>query len=208
MPHILVLNSSLSGEASVSRILVAEAFQHLVDTHPGAKVTHRDLGASPPPHLLPETVAGVRAEPTTDAEKQASALSDELIAELMGADIILMGSPMYNFSISTGLRTWFDHVLRPRVTFSYSDTGVQGMVTAKKVFVIETRGGLYTEGPSAVTDFQEPLLKVLLGFIGLTDVTFIHAEKIGYGPEAREAAIAGAKSRIAAVMAVPFEAAA
>lgn len=115
---------------------------------------------------------------------------------------------MYNFSISTGLRAWFDHVLRPRVTFAYSEAGVQGLVTGKKVLVIETRGGLYTEGPTALMDFQEPYLKVLLGFIGLTDITFIHAERIGYGPEGREAAIAGAKSRIAAAMALPIKAAA
>lgn len=208
MPHILVLNSSISGNDSVSRLLVEDALQHLLGANPDAHVTHRDVGVRPPPHLLPETVAGVRAEATTGTEEGALARSNELIAELTRADVILIGSPMYNFSISTGLRAWFDHVLRPRITFAYSEAGVQGLVMGKKVFVIETRGGLYTEGPNVPMDFQEPYLKVLLGFIGLTDVTFIQAERIGYGQEAREAAIAGAKSRIAAAVALPIKAAA
>lgn len=208
MSHILVLNSSISGEASVSRLLVEDAVQRLLDVNPGATVTHRDLGADPLPHLTPDTVAGVRAEATTEAEMEAAALSDQLIAELMAADIILIGSPMYNFSISTGLRAWFDHILRPRVTFAYSEAGVQGLITGRKVIVIESRGGLYTEGPTAFMDFQEPYLRVLLGFIGLTDVTFVHAEKIGYGSEARDAAIASAKSRIATATAGPIKAAA
>ena len=139
----------------------------------------------------------VAAERTAHAQ----ALSDELIAELFAADTIVIGAPMYNFSIPTTLRAWFDHVLRPRVTFAYSEAGPQGLVTGKKVIVIESRGGLYSEGPAQVMDFQEPYLRALLGFIGLTDVEFIHAEKIGFGPEARDAALAGAKARIAEVTA-------
>ena len=104
---------------------------------------------------------------------------------------------MYNFSIPTSLRAWFDHVLRPRVTFAYNEGSVQGLLPGKRVIVIESRGGLYSEGPTKGMDFQEPYLKTLLGFVGMTDVTFIHAEKIGFGPEARELALATAKSRIA-----------
>ena len=105
MGHILVINSSISGDASVSRSLVNDTVEQLVAAHPGAVVTHRDVGSSPIPHLTPETVAGVRAEAATDAERAASALSDELIAELKAADIIVIGAPMYNFSIASGLRT-------------------------------------------------------------------------------------------------------
>jgi FMN-dependent NADH-azoreductase len=105
---------------------------------------------------------------------------------------------MYNFSIPSGLRAWFDYVLRPGVTFSYSEAGPQGLLTGKRVIVIESRGGLYSEGPAQAMDFQEPYLRTLLGFIGLADVTFIHAEKIGFGPEARQAALEGAKQALAA----------
>jgi FMN-dependent NADH-azoreductase len=201
MAHILVLNSSISAESSVSRALVEEALERLLEKNPGATVTYRDLGKNPVPHLTPATVAGVRAVATTDEERAAATLSDELIAELRAADTILIGAPMYNFSIPTGLRTWFDHVLRPRVTFSYSEAGPEGLLTGKQIIVVESRGGLYSEGPHQAIDFQEPYLRLLLGFIGLKDVSFIHAEKIGFGPDARAVALAGAKARIATIVA-------
>jgi FMN-dependent NADH-azoreductase len=198
MSTILVLNSSVSGGESVSRILIDEAVRNLSKANPGTTVIQRDLGANPIPHLTAANVAGVRGEPKSDEERAARALSDELIAELRTADTIVIGAPMYNFSIPTGLRSWFDYVLRPGVTFSYSEAGPQGLITGKRVIVVESRGGLYSDGPAKVMDFQEPYLRTLLGFIGLTDVTFIHAEKIGFGPEAREAALASAKQALAA----------
>jgi FMN-dependent NADH-azoreductase len=200
MSNILVLNSSVLGYASVSRVLVEEAVTRLADLHPGAMIVRRDLGAAPIPHLTAATVAGVRGEPVTDSELTARALSNELIAELRNADTIVIGAPMYNFSISTGLRAWFDYVLRPGETFSYSEAGPQGLVKGKRVIVIESRGGLYSQGPAKAIDFQEPYLRHLLGFMGLTDITFIHAEKIGFGPEARETALCVAKGKISAVV--------
>ncbi len=152
MASILVLNSSVLGDGSVSKALVEEAVHRLLEASPGATVIRRELG----------------------------------------------GAPMYNFSIPSGLRAWFDYVLRPGVTFSYSEAGPQGLLTGKRVIVIESRGGLYSEGPAQAMDFQEPYLRTLLGFIGLADVTFIHAEKIGFGPEARQAALEGAKQALAA----------
>lgn len=197
MNRILVINSSLSGDTSVSRILVDEAVQRLLVIDPKAVVSYRDVGDAPIPHLTSATVAGIRAVPETQAELAAQALSDELIAELKAASVVVIGAPMYNFSIPTSLRAWFDHVLRPRVTFAYKDGAVQGLLTGIRAIVVESRGGLYSEGPTMSMDFQEPYLKTLLGFIGITDVNFIHAEKIGYGPEARETAITTAKSRLA-----------
>ena len=196
MSTILVLNSSVSGHTSVSRILVEEAVSRLLEAEPGATVVHRDLGAAPIPHLTTTNLAGVRGVPATDAELAARALSDQLIAELRTADTIVIGAPMYNFSIPTGLRTWFDYVLRAGETFSYSEAGPRGLLGGKRVIVIETRGGLYTEGPTQAIDFQEPYLRHLLGFMGLADVAFIHAEKIGFGPDAREAALIGASEKI------------
>jgi FMN-dependent NADH-azoreductase len=135
-------------------------------------------------------------------------LSDELIAELCDVDTLVIGAPMYNFSVSTLLRSWFDHVLRPGQTFSYSEAGPKGLLAGKKVIVIESRGGLYSEGPAAAFDFQEPYLRHLLGFVGITDVEFVHAEKLGYGPEAKEAALKTAKARISEITAVPVDRAA
>lgn len=196
MNRILVINSSLSGNASVSRLLVDKALQRLLEIDPDAVITHRDVGDAPIPHLTSTTVAGIRAVAETKAELAAQALSDELISELKAADVVVIGAPMYNFSIPTSLRAWFDYVLRPRVTFAYRDGSVEGLVSGKRAIVVESRGGIYSEGPTKAMDFQEPYLKTLLGFIGINDVTFIHAEKIGYGPEAREAALTNAKSLI------------
>jgi FMN-dependent NADH-azoreductase len=131
-----------------------------------------------------------------------------LIAELRAGDIIVIGAPMYNFSIPTTLRAWFDYVLRAGETFSYSELGPKGLVTGKRAFVVESRGGLYSEGPGQASDFQEPYLRRLLGFIGITDVTFIHAEKTAFGPDSRAAAIQVAKTHIAAVMGTPHDRAA
>ena len=198
MSNILVLNSSVSGEASVSLLLMADAVTELTQRDPSAKLVFRDLAANPLPHLTPETVAGVRSQATTPAEQLARALSDELIAELRAADTIVIGAPMYNFSIPTTLRSWFDHVLRAGETFSYSEAGPKGLLSGKKVIVVEARGGLYSEGPAQATDFQEPYLRQLLGFIGLADdLTFIRAEKIGYGPDARDQALADSRAELA-----------
>lgn len=197
MSNILVIDSAVSGDASVSKALVREAVAALTEAAP-ARVIHRDLGRAPVPHLTEATVAGVRAQPATAAEQAARALSDELIAELRAADTIVIGAPMYNFSIATTLRSWFDHVLRAGETFRYTENGPEGLLGGKRVIVVESRGGLYSEGPAQAIDFQEPYLRHLLGFMGLEDVTFVRAEKIGYGPEARDAAIAAATARLRA----------
>ena len=200
MSHLLVINSSAAGRDSVSRVLVADAVSKLLEADPAAHVTHRDLGENPPPHLISQTLNGVRGTATTDVEFAARRLSDELIGELKAADTVVIGAPMYNFSVPTTLRAWFDHVLRAGVTFKYVDGSVRGLLGGKRVIVIESRGGLYSEGPAQAIDFQEPYLRHLLGFIGITDVTFVRAEKIGYGPQARTAAIEGAKAQISEVV--------
>jgi FMN-dependent NADH-azoreductase len=198
--NILVINSSAAGRDSVSRVLVADAVSKLLEVEPNAKVTHRDLGESPPPHLIVETINGVRGTAATENEFAARRLSDEFIGELKAADTVVIGAPMYNFSVPTTLRAWFDHVLRPGATFSYADGAPRGLLGGKRVIVIESRGGLYTDGPAKAFDFQEPYLRQLLGFMGITDVTFVHAEKIGYGPEARSASIEAAKAKISEVV--------
>lgn len=199
MSNLLVINSSANAGASVSRLLIDEIVERTLEAAPNTKIVRRDLGTDPVPHLTTANLAGVRGTPATEEELAARALSDELIGELRAADTIVIAAPMYNFSVPTSLRAWFDFVLRAGETFRYTEAGPEGLLKGKKVIVLTSRGGLYSEGPGAAADFQEPYLRHLLGFVGLTDVTFIHAEKIGYGPEARDAAIAGAKEAIARV---------
>jgi FMN-dependent NADH-azoreductase len=186
--NILNIRSSATGAASVSNQL-ADRF---LAKFPDAQVTIRDVGAEPLPHLTAETVGAIRGAAQTDAEKQTLALSDQLVAELQAADLIVIGSPMYNFGMSSTLKTWFDHVLRAGVTFRYTEAGPEGLLAGKKAIVIQSRAGLYSEGPAAGMDGQEPHLRTLLGFIGITDVTFVRAEKLAFGPDAASAAIAEA----------------
>jgi len=197
MSNILVVTSSALGGASVSTRLVEDAVAALRRQDPAARIVTRDLGAQPVPHLDLDSATAIRGgEPQNPAQAAAQALSDELIAELEAADTIVIGAPMYNFGIASTLKAWFDHVLRAGVTFRYTERGPVGLLAGKRVVVIETRGGLYSEGPAAPMDSQEPHLRTLLGFIGMTDVTFIRAEKLAFGPEAREQAIDAARARI------------
>ena len=204
MNSVLVINSSAAREGSVSRELVEFTVDRLLQESPQATVVRRDLGFSPVPHLVVATLNGVRGTPSTEAELATRALSDELIAEVRAADTLVIGAPMYNFGVSTTLRAWFDHVLRAGEAFSYSAEGPRGLLGGKRVIVIESRGGLYSEGPAKIIDFQEPYLRHLLGFVGITDVTFVHAEKLGYGPEARAAALELARNRIAQLIEMPL----
>lgn len=196
MTSVLALTSAATGKNSVSSGLVAQAVAQLRAA--GAKVVSRDLGAEPLPHLNEDSTATIRgAEPANDAQKAARALSDAAVAEIKAADLIVIGAPMYNFGMTSTLKTWFDHIARAGVTFSYTEAGPKGMLTGKRALVLETRGGLYSEGPAKPMDSQEPHLRTLLGFLGITDVTFVRAEKLGYGPEARDAALAAATTAIA-----------
>ncbi|HST37736.1 MAG TPA: NAD(P)H-dependent oxidoreductase [Allosphingosinicella sp.] len=192
MKTALIVASSANGDASVSSGLAATLADRLRESDPGVHIVLRDVGANPLPHLTQETVAAIKGEPATEAELAARALSDSLIAELAAADILVIASPMYNFGMSSTLKAWFDHVLRAGVTFRYTETGPEGLMTGKKAVVIESRAGFYSEGAGAALDGQEPHIRTMLGFMGINEVTFVRAEKLAFGPEAAEAAIAQA----------------
>lgn len=197
MHNILVINSSPTGADSVSRRLVDEAVRVLVAEIPDAQTVWRDLAAQPVPHLTTATLGGLGGLPATAEEMATRDLSDRLIAELRAADTVVIGAPMHNFGLPTVLRSWFDHVLRAGETFRYTEAGAEGLLPGKRVIVVESSGGLYSEGPGRESDFQEPYLRQLLAFIGLTDVTFVRAERTGFGPQVRDAAIAGAATALA-----------
>ncbi|MGQ0661622.1 FMN-dependent NADH-azoreductase [Sphingosinicella sp.] len=187
--NVLIVSSSANGDASVSNRL-AERFVDSLD--PGARIVRRDVGANPLPHLTAETVAAIKGEPATAAELEARALSDRLVGELQAADVIVIASPMYNFGMSSTLKSWFDHVARAGLTFRYTADGPEGLLKGKRTVVIESRAGFYGEGGTPHMDGQEPHLRALLGFVGLDDVAYITAEKLAFGPEAAEASIEAA----------------
>jgi FMN-dependent NADH-azoreductase len=194
MSAVLVLNSSATGPASVTRALVQDAVSRLRAQDPDLTVVTRDLGDAPVPHLDADGAAGIGpAEPGNEAQTRTRTLSDTLIGELREADTLVLGAPMYNFGIPSTLKAWFDHVLRAGVTFRYSEAGPEGLMTGKRAIVVVARGGLYSEGPAQAMDFQEPHLRTMLGFIGITDVTFVRAERLAFGPESREQSIGAAQ---------------
>ena len=187
--NILVVSSSANGDASVSNGLVARFVDSVRETNPAAHVVLRDVGARPLPHLTRETVAAIKGEPKSQAELEARALSDALVGELQQADLIVIASPMYNFGISSTLKSWFDHIARAGVTFRYTGNGPEGLLKGKKTVAILSRAGFYSEGPGTAMDGQEPYLRAMLGFIGLDDVTWIRAEKLAFGPDVAGAVI-------------------
>lgn len=192
MKTALIVTSSANGDASVSNGLAATLADRLRASDPGLRIVLRDVGANPVPHLTADTVAAIKGTPASEAEVAARALSDALIAELREADIVVIASPMYNFGMSSTLKSWFDHVLRAGETFRYTADGPEGLLTGKKAVVIESRAGFYSEGPGAAMDGQEAHIRTLLGFMGIADATFVRAERLAFGPDAADAAVAEA----------------
>ncbi|MFX1673395.1 NAD(P)H-dependent oxidoreductase [Paraburkholderia sp. A2WS-5] len=197
MTTILQINSAARSQGAQSTLLVNELTNKLQQSNPGAKVVARNLQAEPLPHL-DDAVLGAfftPAEQRTPEQQAIAARSEALIAELQAADVIVIGAPMYNFGISSQLKTYFDWIARAGITFQYTANGPVGLVTGKKVYVVSARGGKYHGTPN---DSQTPYLKSFLGFLGMTDVSFIYAEGLNMGPDAAGAALASAREAIAA----------
>jgi FMN-dependent NADH-azoreductase len=178
MPRLLHIQSSPNLGNSLTRALSTKFVQTWVGNHANMEVDVLDLAANPLPHFGPEILAARSAsDQWTPATRKAVALSDTLIKQLEAADIVVIGSPMINFTICTQLKSWFDHVTIADRTFKYAAPGMsKGLLFGKKVFVIEARGGDYADVPVNAFDFQEPLLRITLGFLGMFDVSFIRAE--------------------------------
>ncbi|MDW6005355.1 FMN-dependent NADH-azoreductase [Vibrio mangrovi] len=193
MSHVLALKSSILGEYSQSGKLL-DAY---LEKFNGAEITLRDLAANPLPVLDFSVATALRSAEGLSEEQQAIVnLSDQLIAEIKAADTIVIAAPMYNFTIPTQLKNWFDLIARAGVTFQYTEAGVQGLIENKKVIVITTRGGIHLGG---ATDNVTPYLKTILGFIGITDVEFAYAEALNMGDEPAAQGIATAKGQLEAI---------
>ncbi|TAM08575.1 MAG: FMN-dependent NADH-azoreductase [Paraburkholderia sp.] len=197
MTTILQINSAARSQGAQSTLLANELTTRLQQSNPGSKIVSRNLQAEPLPHL-DDAILGAfftPAEQRTPEQQAIAARSEALIAELQAADIVVIGAPLYNFGISSQLKTYFDWIARAGVTFRYTANGPEGLVKGKKVYVVSARGGKYQGTPN---DTQTPYLKTFLGFLGMTDVNFIYAEGLNLGPDAASAALASAREAIAA----------
>lgn len=193
--NILQINSSSRASQSHSSKLATDIVTRLRGQNPAASLKVRDLGQQPHPELGEAALQALFTPAADRSPEQAArvALDDAAIAEVQAADVLVLGVPMYNFGVPAQLKNWIDAIARAGVSFRYTASGPEGLLTGKKVFVALTRGGLYRNTPA---DTQVPYLKTVLGFLGMTDVEFIYAEGLAMGADAEQAALASARQQI------------
>ena len=192
---LLQIRSSLLLDNSQSNRLADRFVAAWQAANPEGRVIVRDLALNPVPHLSLAHVGAFStpAEQRTPEQQALVAESDALIAELQGADVIALGLPLYNFGVPSTLKAWFDQIARAGVSFRYTANGPEGLIKGKQVHVFAARGGVYKDQPH---DTQTPYVRNFLGFLGMTDVQFVHAEGLNMGDEPRKAALAAAESEV------------
>ena len=199
MPTLLHLDSSPRGERSHSRQLTAEFARQWQTAHPGGAVIYHDLGRQPVPLVTEEWISGAYSPPQarTSAQAAAIAVSDQLVDELLAADLLLIGAPMYNFAVPASLKAWVDQVVRAGRTFDPAT--YSGLAVGKHAVVITARGGAgYGPGEAmAAMNHEDPYLRTILGFVGITEIEFIHTGNLSGSDEMRQSALTKAHGRIA-----------
>jgi FMN-dependent NADH-azoreductase len=204
---LLHIDSSPLGTQSVSRELTRRIVAQWRASHPGTTVEHLDLDANAPSHLNMNSLGfrlGVNAEGLTEVQKRENAVSEQLVSQFLAADVVVVGAPMYNFSVPSQLKAWIDRIAQAGRTFKYTEQGPVGLAGGKTVIVASTRGGAYSANPAlAFLDHQESYLKALFGFLGVTDVRFVRAEGVAMGDAAKAKALASADAEIAVHAAEP-----
>lgn len=198
MSKTLLITSSPRGAESLSNKFAGELATKLAAQSAGGEIVTRDLAANQIPHLDDVTTSAIRkpAEARTAEEAEAAKLSDELVAELLAADTVVIGTGLINFNIYSGLKSWIDNVARAGLTFRYTENGPVGLATDKKVYIVLAAAGVYSEGPASAMNHAVPYLKTVLGFMGMNDVEVLYVEGLAFGPEAVEKAIANANAKI------------
>jgi FMN-dependent NADH-azoreductase len=183
---LLHIDSSILGEGSASRTLTREIVERFQAAHPHTEVTYLDLAADELPHFSPRSLAR--------ADAHEAARDEQALAQFLAADVVVIGAPMYNFSIPSQLKAWIDRIAVAGKTFRYGPKGPEGLAGGKQVIVAIARGGIYPAGSPA--EFGESYLKHLFGFLGVRDLTFVRAEGLKISPQHREAALEAARAAI------------
>jgi len=200
MANILHIDSSPRGDRSQSRTLTKEFITAWKASHPQDTVTYRDVGRHPVPHVDEAWIAAAFTPPEnyTPELQAAIKVSNDLVDEFLTADYYVFGIPMYNFGVPSTFKAYIDQIVRVGRTFTMtSDGAFEGLVNNKKMLIITARGGSFPPGtPMAEFDFQEPYLRTVFGFLGITDIRFIHAENLNGGGDVREQSLTAARSGI------------
>ena len=194
---VLFLSSSPRGAESYSNRVASELVDDIRRRSPDTKVIVRDLAADPLPHIDNDFVAATRGPngPQNDNQRALLQRSNDLLAEVQAADTIIIATAMINFTVPSTLKTWFDWIARPGKAFAYFDGKPKGLLSGKRVVVVNASGGIYA-GENSPGDYQRPYLKHVLGFMGITDVEFIDVHGIGYGPEQAAKSLAAANEQV------------
>ncbi|WP_313296712.1 FMN-dependent NADH-azoreductase [Diaphorobacter sp.] len=206
--QLLHIDSSITGDQSVSRQLTRNIVDAWVAAHPDTQVSRLDLLTDAPAHFTADAMAPRtgQTDGLSEAQVRENAVSERLVSQFLASDVIVVGAPFYNFTIPTQLKAWLDRLAQPGRTFQYTANGPEGLATGKTVIVASTRGGVYsTSEQGQAMEHQESYLKVIFGFFGITDVRFVRAEGIGMGPEAKAKALASAALDIGVVTTVARE---
>jgi len=202
---LLHIDSSILGTHSITRQLTARTVAQWQSSHPGTTVEHLDLAVATPSHLSAESLGfrlGADAEGLTPEQRAENEVSERLVQQFLVADVLVIGAPLYNFSIPTQLKSWIDRIAQPGRTFSYTDKGPVGLAAGKTVIVVSGRGGVYSTSESMrALEHQESYLVAVLGFLGITDVRFVRAEGVAMGDTAKATALASAEREIEALAA-------
>jgi len=202
---LLHIDSSALAGNSVSRQLTERLVAQWRATHPGTVVEYLDLAVDAPSHLSVDSLGfrvGPNAEGLTDVQRRENEISERLVSQFLAADVVVVGAPMYNFSVPTQLKAWIDRIAQAGRTFTYTDKGPQGLAGGKTVIVASSRGGVYSSNPAlAGLDHQESYLKTVFGFFGITDVQIVRAEGVAMGDAAKTEALSAADVTIRALTA-------
>ncbi len=197
---LLHIDSSPLGTNSVSRQLTADVVSTWRTSHPATTVDYLDLAVNAPSHLSADSL-GFRlppgAAPLTEVQLRENAVSEALVTQFLAADVVVIGAPLYNFTVPSQLKAWIDRIAQVGRTFKYTEKGPVGLAGGKTVIVASTRGGVYStsEGGRAL-EHQESYLQAVLGFLGVTDIRFVRAEGVAMGPDAKAKALQSAASDI------------
>jgi FMN-dependent NADH-azoreductase len=198
---LLHVDSSILGANSITRTLSAEIVVAQRQLHPGLEVTYRDLGANPVDHLTgAHLAAGQGVAPEAASLREDVAAGQAALEEFLAADILVVGAPMYNFTVPSQLKAWIDRLAVAGRTFRYTEKGPEGLAGGKTVIVASGRGGFYgVDAPGGHLDHQESFLRAIFGFFGITNVSFIRAEGVAMGAEQRQKALDAARVDIAQI---------
>ncbi|HZH56337.1 MAG TPA: FMN-dependent NADH-azoreductase [Burkholderiaceae bacterium] len=204
---LLHVDSSINGAASVSRTLSKQAVDQWIARNPGTTVKYLDLAVNTPAHFSADSM-GIRRPASgavSEAERKENELAEQLVSQFLAADVIVIGAPLYNFSIPSQLKAWIDRLAQAGRTFRYTAEGPEGLAKGKTVIAVLSRGGIYsTSEVGQSMEHQETYLKTVFGFFGITDVRVVRAEGTDLGEESRKTAFATAEEQIAAATALPL----